>query len=65
MYNGFKTIERSYIMMNCKELLRIVNPPTWTIFFSINPKLCRSFKSIDIEHNMRILAINMIVDGEY
>lgn len=56
---------KGVIMMNCKDILRIVNPPAWTIFFSINPKLCRSFKSIEVEHDMRILAINMIVDGEY
>ena len=52
-------------MMNCKDILRIVNPPLWTVFFTIKPRLCRSFKSIEIEYNMKILAINMIVDGEY
>lgn len=55
-------------MMNCKDLLRIVNPPIWTIYPEIvytNNKLFRSFKSIEVESNMRILAINMIVGGAY
>lgn len=55
-------------MMNCKDLLSIVNPPVWTLFPEIvwrNNKLYRSFKSIEIAHYMRILAINMIVEGEY
>lgn len=54
--------------MNCKDLLRIVNPPIWTLFPEIvwqNNKLYRSFNSIHIESDMRILAINMIVGGEY
>ena len=55
-------------MMNCKDILRIVNPPIWSIYPEIiytNNKLCRSFKSIEIESNMRILAIDMIIEGEY
>lgn len=55
-------------MMNCKELLEIVNPPIWKFYPEIvwsNNRLCRSFNSLKISHDMRILAINMIVDGEY
>lgn len=55
-------------MMNCKDLLMIVNPPIWTIYPECvyrNNKLYRSFKSIQIEGDMRILAIDMIVGGEY
>lgn len=54
--------------MNCKDILRIVNPPIWSIYpriVYINNKLVRSFKSIQIEGDMKILAINMIMDGEY
>lgn len=54
--------------MNCKDILRIVNPPSWTLYPEIvwqNNKLYRSFKSIAIAHDMRILAINMIIEGEY
>ena len=55
-------------MKNCIDLLEIVNPPAWTLYPEIvwqNNKLYRNFKSIAIEHDMRILSINMIMDGEY
>ena len=55
-------------MMNCKDMLKIVNPPIWLIYPTIvyiNNKLVRSFKSIQIEGDMRVLTINMIMDGEY
>ena len=54
-------------MMNCKDILKIVNPPIWSIYPTIVyiNKLVRSFKSIQIEGDMRVLAINMIMDGEY
>ena len=48
--------------MNCKDLLRIVNPSfleMYPLFYGLR----RNRKSM--EANMRILAINMIVDGEY
>lgn len=54
--------------MNCKDLLMIVNPPAWTLFPEIvwqNSKLYRSFNSIKIDGDMRILAIDMILGGEY
>lgn len=55
-------------MMNCKDILRIVNPPIWSLYPQIvyaNNKLYRSFQSIEIESDMRMLAINMIMDGAY
>ena len=55
-------------MINCKGILRIVNPPIWTIYpeiVYINNKLYRSFNSIKIENDMKILAIDMIMDGAY
>lgn len=51
-------------MMNCKDLLRIVNPSILEMYPQIYGISCRrNFKSM--ESNMRILAINMIMDGAY
>ncbi len=50
-------------MMNCKDLLRFVNPSILEMYPVILIGMRRNFKSM--ETKMRILAINMIVDGEY
>lgn len=49
--------------MNCKELLRIVIPPIGKLFPMYGISCRRNFKSM--EADMIMLAINMIVDGEY
>jgi len=51
-------------MMNCKDLLRIVNPSILEMYPQFYGISCiRNRKTM--EANMRILAINMIVDGAY